>query len=60
MHHLGPMINSVKVLKSKADLMKLHCQLAHFSPEKMARIDPSISPADLRTFEVVLYARGLS
>ena len=28
------------------EVMRLHCQLAHFSPEKMARIDPSISPAD--------------
>ena len=45
-HPLEPMINYVKVLKSKAALMKLHCQLAHFSPERMARIGPSISPAD--------------
>ena len=45
-HPLEPMINSVKILKSKAALMKLHCQLAHFSPERMAIIDPCISPAD--------------
>ena len=45
-HPLEPMINSVKVLKSEAALMKLHYQLVHFSPDRMARIDPSISPAD--------------
>ena len=47
-HPLEPMTNSVNVLKSKAALMKLHCQLAHFSPERMARIDPNISPADFK------------
>ena len=45
-HPLEPMINSVNVLKSKAALMKLHCQLVHFSPKKIARIDPTISSAD--------------
>ena len=42
-HPLGPIINAVTGLCSKAALMNLHCQLAHIGPERMARIDPSIS-----------------
>ena len=45
-HPFEPMVNSVQVLRTKAALMRLHCQLAHFSPERMAKIDPSISLAD--------------
>ena len=47
MHPLLPMVISVKVLRTKTARMRLHCQLPHFSPERMAKIDPSISPADI-------------
>ena len=45
-HPLGPVINKVKLLSWKAALMNLHRRLAHIGPERMARIDPSISQSD--------------
>ena len=45
-HLLSPMVNFFTVLQTKAALMKLHCQLAHLSPEIMTKIDPNISPHD--------------
>ena len=57
-HPLLPMVNSVKVLRIKAALVRLHCQLAHFSPERMAKIDPRISPAGFEYIRSCAVCKG--